>query len=89
MTTITIELSDNTREKLKRVAETYESYNIREVARILLTDAVRAKYNALPTKKEPITEEQREEEERAYFEAFGYTLVGEGENVELVDLAEL
>lgn len=90
-TTIHIEQSDAEREKLERVAELYKDfgYSVEEVARLLLHDAVRAKYNALSAEKEPITEEQREEEERAYFEAFGYTLVGEGDSVELVDLSEL
>lgn len=87
--TISIELSDTAREKLERVAETYKEYTTEEVARILLTDAVRHKYNSLPAEAEPYTEAQREEDERAYFEAFGLALVGEGDEVELVDLEEL
>ena len=87
--TISIEFIENAREKLERVAETYEDYTTEEVARILLTDAVRAKYRALPAEAEPYTEAQREADEEAYFEAFGLALVGEGDNVELVDLDEL
>ena len=33
--------------------------------------------------------QQKEADEEAYFEAFGLALVGEGDNVELVDLDEL
>lgn len=87
--TINIELTETAREKLERVAETFEGYSTEEVARILLTDAVREKYNALPAEEEPYTEEQREADEEAYFASLGLALVGEGENVELVDLAEL
>lgn len=88
---VTIKLSDKDRERLERVAETYKDldFSKEEVARLLLHDAIRAKYSQLPAEAEPYTEAQREADEEAYFEAFGLALVGEGDNVELVDLDEL
>lgn len=90
-TSIYIELSENEREKLERVAELYSDFGFdtEQVARLLLFDAVRAKYSTLPAEPEPYTEEQKQEDEKAYFEAFGYALAGDGEEAELVDLAEL
>lgn len=68
---------------------------LEDIATELLYDAIRARYNRYKEKyretapQEELTAEQLEEDERAYFEAFGLALVGEGDNVELVDLDEL
>lgn len=88
-TTIHIKLTDTEREQLARVTEDYREFNCSagEVAHILLHDALRAKLATIPAKREePYTEEQREADERAYFEAFGFALVGDGDEADLVDI---
>jgi len=86
--TITVNITDTKAEQLRALQEHYTG-TIEETASSLLSDAIRAKYNALPAEKEEPTAEQIEEDERAYFESFGYVLAGDGEEAELVDLDEL